>query len=49
MSRKFVKNIEYNTYIKEAESSKEYELPNIKTRKLRDKKKPGKSLRTAWN
>lgn len=48
MTNKVIKHIEYNNYIQEQEYTYEYQV-RIKTRKLRDKKKPGKSLRTAWN
>ena len=50
---KVVKHKEYNTYL-EVVSFEEvlngYEQPiRIKSRKLKDKKKPGRSSRTAWN
>ena len=47
MTNKVIKNIEYNYYVEEQEYNYEYAV-RIKTRKLRDKKKPGASARTAW-
>lgn len=49
---KVVKNVQYNIYLEELSYEEHldgYEYPRIKARKLKDKKKPGNSARTAWN